>query len=668
VNDFVKPPLCQENKAMEYRAESTRMTAAFVWIDRSPRAYNETIVSLLGMDGVAAIYVGFARHVNSVSLPITDSRIHVIKDASLLKAAKIVFAGKWRQVLCISFPIKASSNTLELANKWMDADPRIATLSFLSNAGGYLSFPYRNTQTPFCVEGHDEDTLTRRLRADKPKHWGPVPLPVAEGAMIAVNSSLVEVCGDLNDGGTENLAFAIAELSLRVTRRGFNNYLDPYTFITVPFDGVGAFPSVLENPDARHALHQIHPQFPAIHDTEKTRENSILGQALDYARAKAQGLRVLLDGSALGPKEMGTQSLVVNLAKTLAQRDDIQWVALGVPDVQNIPSYARDLLNSRKIRFVPSGSSDFPEGPVADVIHRPYQPSSPLPWERWSLLAKRSVITVQDLIAYRNPSYFAEWSDWDDYRENFKRQIANCDGVFSISHDVVNVIREERLPIDGQRVFVVENGADARSKDQPTNIPSEVIRRGWTTSSYLMVLGATYAHKNRDLAIKVWKRLRQRGFKHKLILAGASVPYGSTRFEEALEVDAETREDMLVLPDIGSEERNWLLLNSSLVMYLTSAEGFGLVPFEAARMDVPTLFVSFGPLRELIDDPNLPTNYDLQGLTERAALLLTDDSAAMHAIKSALQNLETLNWEETARKSVEAYFELMNQPSKLPKN
>jgi len=125
---------------------------------------------------------------------------------------------------------------------------------------------------------------------------------------------------------------------------------------------------------------------------------------------------------------------------------------------------------------------------------------------------------------------------------------------------------------------------------------------------------------------------------------------------------------MLVLPDIGSEERNWLLLNSSLVMYLTSAEGFGLVPFEAARMDVPTLFVSFGPLRELIDDPDLPTNYDLQGLTERAALLLTDETAAKSAIGSALQNLDTLNWEETARKSVEAYFELMNQPSKLSKH
>ena len=641
---------------------------AFLWAEKTPRAFTETLVSLLNMDHISRIIVGICESSNADLIEIRDPRIEFLFSDTFGAAAKVVCEGDQDFLLCVTSPVKASSNAIQLAAKWMSEDPRIATVSFLSNAGGYLSFPHRNTPTPFCVDGHDESTLTLLLRGDEPGELRPVPLPVAEGAMVLLSMSLVAVCGALKDDRTGSYSFSLADLSLRGSRRGFNNYLDCYTFITVPFDGVGKYESVLENPEARHALYQRHHFFPAVHDLQRDRSDSLLGQSLDYARAKAQGLRILIDGSILGPKEMGTQTLVVNLTKALAKRSDVQWVALGVPDPLNLPAYAHELVATRKVRIVPAGNSDFPEGPVGDIVHRPYQPSGVLPWERWSGIAKRSVITVQDLIAFKNPSYFAEWVEWDLYREQFKAQIARCDGVFSISNDVVKVIREERLPVDDQRIFVVENGADARSKEHPTCVPSEVLRRGWGSSPFLLVLGAAYAHKNRDTAIKVWKALRDRGFRHKLVFAGSAVPYGSTRVEEAIEAHHESASDMLILPDVSSEERNWLLANSELVVYLTSAEGFGLVPFEAARMEVPTLFVSFGPLRELIDDTSLPKTYDINGLVERASELLTDPHVARESIRKTLVNLGSLNWEETARKSVEAYYELLKTSTRLQRS
>lgn len=652
-------------------AADQKQVTAFLWIDRAPRAYNETLRLLVGISTVTSICVAFSEPSYRSSILVEDRKLQYIESTSLIGAANEVFTLPGELFLFVTAPVRPSIDALDVAIQWMESDPRIGTISFLSNAGGYLSFPHRNTETPFGVDGHDETSLTQLLRAESAMSQSgfatkrPVPLPVADGALVMVNRSVWDICGGFNDAGTNNLSFALAELSLSGVRRGFNSFLDPSTYITVPFDGVGPFKSIMANMDARHELHQRHAHFPAVHDAERDRTNSILAQTLDSVRAKAQGLRILIDGSALGPKEMGTQMLIVNLTRALAQRPDVQWVAVGIPDTLSIPHYAQELTTMRNVRFVPAGSLDFPQGPDADIIHRPFQPSGPIPWDRWFTLAKRSVITVQDLIAYRNASYFKDWTEWDLYRDNFNRQVAHCDGVFSISNDVVTSIREERLPIDTERVYVVENGADARSPDHPSRIPDAILKRGWAASPFLFVLGATYAHKNRDAAIRVWKRLRERGFPHKLVMVGASVPYGSTRVEEAMLTTREFDDHMAVLPEVGALERNWLLMNASLAVYLTAAEGFGQVPFEAARMNIPTLFVSFGPLREFIDDPMLPASFDINGLTERAALLLSDPAIAAAAVHATLRKIPMLTWSETARKSVEAYFDILDRPAHI---
>lgn len=639
--------------------------SAFVWVDRAPRAWNAAIAVLLQNPRVRTVHLGFASPAMSDSLSIRDERITRHEDLTLLEAAEEVFADAGDSVLFCTWPGIPAPETFDVALDAMAQDPRVATVSFLSNAAGAFSFPHRNSGTPFGVDGHDEISLTRLLRKNAPKDGSFAPVQAPDGAIILVSRSMWEVCGKLDDYRSNNLALATADLAMRAAQRGFINYLDPTGYITMPFDNVGPFQSILLNPEARHALHQRYPYFPMNYDVECARPHSVLGEVLDSARAKAMGLRILIDGSALGPKEMGTQVLTLKLSLALAARDDVQLVVVAVPDPSNIPAYAQALVRERKIQIIASDNLHFPGAPHVDIIHRPYQPSSPIPWDRWRSLAKRSVITVQDLIAYRNASYFSDCQEWIGYRDNFVRQIANADGVVSISHDVVDVITQEHMPVDRARIHVVENGTDARSADHAARVPDVILERGWTSSPYLFVLGATYAHKNRDLAMRVWSQLRAKGYPHKLIMAGASVPNGSLRIEESLLRSPQMDQHMMVLPDIGSEDRNWLLANSSLVLYLTAAEGFGLVPFEAACVNVPTLFVSFGPLRELTDDPELPHNYGVAGLVERARNLLDDPAVARASISGVLKNSAALTWDETARKSVESYHSTLAQTPRV---
>ena len=420
--------------------------AAFVWIDKVEFSWNETLAALLKIKSIGTIHVGLgAKQIPSL-LRKADPRIVIHPGETMLEVASKVQKEDSDFVLFVSWPVRPSPDALDLAIDWMRGDPRIGTMSFLSNSAGSLSFPHRNADSPFGVDGHDEQSLTALLRQQSKR--APTPIQVADGTMILVSRGVLDVCEQLDDLGTQDCRLAMAELSLRAAKRGFNSYLDSYTFVTVSWDGTGPFQSVLTLPEPRHALHMRHPHFPGCYDVERNRPNSVLGEPLNSARARATGLRVLIDGSVLGPKEMGTQLLILKLSAALAARPEIQSVVLGVPDPAGIPQYARELSKVSKIQLVPAGQLDFPGAPHVDIVHRPYQPTAPIPWDRWRGLAHRTVITVQDLIAYRNGAYFQNFHEWLNYRDKFLRQVSQVDAVISISGDVVGVIQEERLPID----------------------------------------------------------------------------------------------------------------------------------------------------------------------------------------------------------------------------
>jgi glycosyltransferase involved in cell wall biosynthesis len=630
--------------------------AALIWTSGSGRAWQETIQTILMSTGVDTIRIAVPDRASAAAYRLADARASTLVVSTFPEAMEALIEQGFDQILVVLTPIAAPHGLLTRASEWMSRDARLATVSFMSNTAGHLSFPHRNTPVPMGVEGHDENTLTSALRTRTPDS-GPVPIAAPDGGAVLVSALAITSAGGLpSSGGEPNLV--LADLAVLASNNGFLNCLDAGTYITSPWEWRrgGPPPSGLSH-EQQQFLARRRAAFPAIYADDRDSLVSPLSQALDLARAKAQGLRILVDGTCLGPQEMGTQLLVMALTKSLLRRRDVRSVCLAVPDPHHLPAYVQDVKSMSKLTLVRSDGLRFPDAPPVDIIHRPYQPDSPIPWDRWRELGKRSLITIQDLIAYRNGAYFPSWDEWKRYRTNLTEQVSQADGIISISHDVVASIREERLRIADNRLFVVENGIDYRHADGEKTPPPALLERGWADTPFLFVLGATYFHKNRDLAVKVWQGLRRRGHDLKLVLAGANVPRGSTRTEEALLLQGEA--DVLKLPDVSGPERDWLMSRTRLVLYPTSAEGFGQMPFEAARFGKPSLYVAFGPLAELIDDDGAPRTWDLEGLIDRAETLITDQVAADEAARRALGKLSTLGWENTAAKSVEAYFDLL---------
>ncbi|HEY5851874.1 MAG TPA: glycosyltransferase [Lysobacter sp.] len=624
-----------------------------VMMTTAPQEWADCIRTLQGLSGVSSVRVATCEYRNASRIYNTAG-VSVCEDWTISAAVASYLKSdpKLDAILLVTAPVSVPTALLDRSVRWIQDDPRIATVSFLSNAAGYLSFPYRNTASSFSISGHDENSLTRSLRQLAPDS-GMVPVAVPAGSALLLNAGVMRAVGGPDATYDDQTKVSVTEYALRCARRGFQHLLDASTFVAVQWtDG---FPPVEagDDPTARHRLHTQDTSFPALYDAQKGSEKSPLAIALDVSRSKLDGLRVLVDGSCLGPMEMGTQVQTLALIESLANRTDVQSVGVGLPG-GGVPSYARRLLTMPKVSFYDSGDLMFRGAPPADILHRPFQPDRTIPWDRWRGLAKRVVVTIQDLIAYRVGAYHRVGDEWMAYRKSMQDAASNSDAVVAISDDTAQSIFQEKLNIAPDRVFVVKNGSDHLDDTAAEATPIEMVEKGMAAAPFLLVLGATYAHKNRDLAIKVWQELRRRGHGIALVMAGATVAKGSSRVDEAL-ARRDGDEMLVTMPDVSSEARTWLLRHASLVMYPTSAEGFGLVPFEAARMGTPTVHVSFGPLKELIDSPEIPVDWSIDSLADYAERLLIDPTAGKKMIASVLKSANELTWDATADVLVSAY-------------
>ena len=300
-------------------------------------------------------------------------------------------------VLLITDPVLVPPRFLERAVTFLDDDLRIASVPFLSNAAGYLSIPHRNEPVGHPTGGLDEVVVSRLLREKEPD-LGRVVIPVPSGPVVLLSFTALAAVGALDhDGEPETV---IADWSLRAQRRGFLAALDPSTYVLRPFDLAPGRADVLRHDArARHHLHVRYPFFPAAYDDVCNSDRSTVALAQHTAVAKMLGLRLFVDGTSLGPQQMGTQVQTLALIDALAQSDDVLSIGVALPGPT--PRYALAALSHPKIRTTQSFELDFSCFGQADIVHRPFQPDRPLPFDTWASYAHRTVVTIQDLIAYQ---------------------------------------------------------------------------------------------------------------------------------------------------------------------------------------------------------------------------------------------------------------------------
>jgi glycosyltransferase involved in cell wall biosynthesis len=524
-------------------------------------------------------------------------RLNVRTVGSVSQLINETYEQRHTSLIVIDDAVVLPPDPFATALQWIDDDLRVATVSFLSNASGSLSFPTRNHPEDRAPDGQDEVSITRRLRSLSPAAK-PTPITYATGAVVILSAGALSAVGNLEAPASARFDIAVADFSARSRAKGFVDLVDTSTYILRPSD-VAVDPiagSVVDplTPDDRGWLLHRHRSLIGFVDSERTASETPFALAHQVAAVKVRGIRVLIDGSCFGPNEVGTQVATSHTIRALSTHPDVREVCVALPGA--VPQYAAATLTGPKVRAQQAAAHELGVFGAVDVAFRPYQAVPGWPLDAWRAAAPRFGISILDTIAFHNGGYFADSGQWMAYRAAQLEAVRAADFVTVISDDVIGQMRLHGFPIPSERIRSIPLGTEHLDADQPATVPAELMARGFTVGSFALCLGVNYSHKNRELARAAHALVRARGFDLALVMAGASVPHGTTR---VLEGRVAPSDATYVLPEVSSAERNWLLRHASLVWYPTSAEGFGLVPFEAAAFGTPTVAVGFGPVEEL---------------------------------------------------------------------
>ena len=138
-------------------------------------------------------------------------------------------------------------------------------------------------------------------------------------------------------------------------------------------------------------------------------------------------------------------------------------------------------------------------------------------------------------------------------------------------------------------------------------------------------------------------------------MAGPTPPFGNSLAEEdqfLLENPA-LRSNVWRLDSVTDEEKTWLYERASLVLYPTGAEGFGLVPFEAAAHGVPCLSTRAGSLDEVLP-ADLPTiqSGDFDGAASLAVAMASSPEMREQVCNLLLARAAEFDWPTVAQRLV----------------
>ncbi len=562
-------------------------------------------------------------------------------------------------VVIVNSDVRVAAGWLDRMTAAARSDVRTATVSTLTNHGSILSVPERNTPMPAFPPGCDFDDAATKI-AERSLRLYP-RIPVAIGHCVLICRSALDLVGEFDELFSPGYGEEV-DFSLRAGARGLLHLVADD--VLVFHRGRASFSDDGEKSPTQIAHDEIicerYPFYEEWIGNVASEERSPLERALLIAKTCIVQPSVLIDARCLSGAMTGTQIHALELIHALHETNSVDLRVLAPHHVN--PDAAAILQSIGGITLVREGEIDDAER--VDVVHRPYQLGHGSELLDLMRLGRRVVITHQDLIAYNAPEYFPNYAGFVAYRRVTRDVFGIADFVVFFSAHALNEAQAAGLT-NGDRTAVVHLGTDHAFFDNTRHedpAPVEAVGE----SPFLLCLGTDFRHKNREFALEVARRLR-RDYRWDglLVFAGPHVADGSSRPDEAARIRAsqDLGDAVIDLGAVSEGEKAWLIEQAAVVLYPTTIEGFGLVPFEAAAAGTPCVFAPMGSLGELFaEDDALLTAWDADATAATVLALMTDPSRAAANVANLREAGARLSWKTTAAGLLDVYLATIRNP------
>ncbi len=575
-----------------------------------------------------------------------DPRVVVLRNErnlGFVASANRGLALRQRDVVLLNSDTRVTEGWLDELLEAAYAHDRVAAAVPLSNNGTLCSVPR------FC-EGADPAALEAaplRLSELEPRF---TELPTGVGFCLLMRHQVLNMIGGLDPaygrGYNEENDWSVRAQQLGYVVLRANRAL-VFHLGEVSF---GEERTELDRRNARLLNHRYPQYLPQTRSFDEGPEARV---AASYVRRRLGDVSACVEASHLGGLKLnGTGVYATELLRALSNLPGLEVCARVVTDEQ------RAWFGGLGIATHPASQplSGF------QVYHRPSQVFRAEDLATYLGAQCHSVISYQDLIAFRAPSVLSSFEEHARYRAFSFAALRGAQAVIAISeHNRQEIVREFHLPPD--RVHTVHHGIDAaafarRDPEQSRRVLDSRGLRG----PYFLCAGSDYAHKNLKLLVAAYALYRARAGKAaaRLVLIGPASHSQASLFDR-------TRawpEGVTHLGELPEPEVRPLFQEALAFVYPTAYEGFGLPALEALACGVPLVASSLTSVPEVAGDAALYIRdfspEEVAGLLSRVA---DDEALRSRLVAAGLARAKTFTWAETARKTLDVYLAAIDRPA-----
>jgi glycosyltransferase involved in cell wall biosynthesis len=545
-------------------------------------------------------------------------------------------------VAIVTEPCLVSDGWLERLRDAARADSNTATASALADRGTALALYDERVPGPSPTDS--AEAVARRSARARPL------LTRAVGPCVCLRRDALELVGPLDEQLDLRWALEV-DLTQRCVLSGLTHVAADDVLVTLAAQPA---PGATDELPATLAA-----RYPYLVGGLALGDSDVLTHALTTARGQRERLWVTIDARALDGAITGTHVNIVELIVALARTGALRLRVLVRE--RRIDRATLSLLEGLPDTEILAFERVDASTPASTVFHRPQQTFTAGDVALATQLGERFVLSQLDLIAYRNPGYFADADAWQDYRRASRHGLSAAERVVVFSEHTRRELLADALVAD-DRIGVVAPGIDHRVSGQQ--------RRPAALSpdehGYLLCLGTDFRHKNRVFAMRLLASLRGRhDWRGRLVLAGTHIERGSSREleREFMSEHSQLEQSIVSLGPVSEPERAWLVANAAAIVYPSAYEGFGLVPFESALAGVPCVFAAQSSLAEVAPAGTaaiLP--WDADASADATHELLSDDAARAEHVRMLAASASELTWTTCAAEMTSLYHEAASAP------
>jgi GT2 family glycosyltransferase len=590
-----------------------------------------------------------------------------------------------RDVVIINSDVMVPAGWLERLQSAAYYRTNIATATPLTNHGSIVSVPNMDRPSNQLPNNLSLEHVDARIRQHS-LLLRPI-IPTAIGHLTYVKRAALDTVGVFDKALAPGYGEEV-DFSQRAGMAGFCHVVADDLFVY--HKGSRSFGANNDNEKERkrraiqdqheRLINHRYPWYETWRGMIANEPDSPYTRAIARARASLVGYRIAIDATCVNQFTTGTQVLTLELLNALMTmlrnraEADIQYHLTAIVADGELPESLKALVAQAHHQLTIRPISEFRKKahstthapPSFDVVYRPFQLTSSRDLKFLLTIGRRFIISQLDCIAYANPSYALSPQAWVTYRKLTEHVFAYADGITYISADAQHDAQHRGLLMPPERECVTYVGVDHQlhlAVNDALRLPNDL-----SATPFILALGTNFKHKNRVYAINALKLLIEKyAWQGKLVFAGPNVASGGSVNEEADVISASTtlKDRVVYIGAVDEAQKKLLLKHAALVLYPSTYEGFGLIPFEAAYAGVPCLAMRTTSVLEVLGDKAqyLP-NYNPSDGAALIWRMISEPASAQTQITAILERAVKFNWFTVAQKTLAFIDQILCLPSR----